>query len=188
MERDSSSPGSATVTTRFHHQQRQRWFHSGTHSDVSRQHAERGAPPKEPFLSHTTLTRMSFARGCRVRLTGLAAAAAQHHNGKAATVCADFDKSTGRFIVLLDDGSQLAVKPINIQRADASSPTEAPAASVPQALQPPLRPPTAQDKVLVGSSKRVLFGLLLHEFTHPRLFAGCRFCPSPRRTQHSRCC
>jgi hypothetical protein len=81
----------------------QRWFHSGTHSDASRQHSERGAPPKEPFLSHTTLTRVSFARGCRVRVTGLAAAAAQHHNGKAATVCADFDKSTGQFIVLLDD-------------------------------------------------------------------------------------
>jgi hypothetical protein len=63
---------------------------------------------------------MSFALDCRVRVTGLAAAAAQHHNGKAATVCGDFDKSTGRFIVLLDDGSQLAVKPINLQIADAS--------------------------------------------------------------------
>ena len=146
--------------------------------------------PKEPFLSHPTLPCMSFALGCRVRVAGLAAAAAQHHNGKAATVCGDFDKSTGRFIVLLDDGSQLAVKPINLQLAHASSPTEATSASVPQALQasPPLRPPTAQDKVLAGSSKRVLFGLLLHEFTHPRPFAGCRFCPSPRRTQHSRCC
>jgi hypothetical protein len=55
---------------------------------------------------------MSFPLGCLVRVTGLAAA--QHHNGKAATVCGD---RHGRIIVLLDDGSQLAVKPINLRLA-----------------------------------------------------------------------
>ena len=55
---------------------------------------------------------MSFPLGCLVRVTGLVAA--QHLNGKAATVCGD---RHGRLIVLLDDGSQLAVKPINLRLA-----------------------------------------------------------------------
>ncbi len=37
---------------------------------------------------------------------------------------------------------------------------------------PPGPPPTAQDKVRVWSIQRVLFGLLLHKFTRPRLQAA----------------
>jgi len=59
---------------------------------------------------------MSFAPGSRVQVAGLASA--QQHNGKVGTVCGAADESTGRCSVLLDDGSQLTIKPCNLTATD----------------------------------------------------------------------
>ena len=57
--------------------------------------------------------------GSRVTLHGLQSAAAQHRNGTGGLV-QTFDSSRGRYAVLLDDGSTLALKPANLE-ADADA-------------------------------------------------------------------
>ncbi len=61
---------------------------------------------------------MAFELGCRVRVVGLTSQ--QHHNGKTAAVCADFNESTGRYSVILDEGLQISIKPLNLVHADAA--------------------------------------------------------------------
>ena len=63
-----------------------------------------------------TIDPTLFPLGCLVHVTGLVVAL--HHNGKAATVCGN---QAGRFHVLLDDGVQLAVKPINLRLAASAA-------------------------------------------------------------------
>ncbi len=55
---------------------------------------------------------MPFSVGSRVIVTGLLAA--QHHNGKAATVCSDVNECSGRCAVELDVGGSLNIKPCNL--------------------------------------------------------------------------
>jgi TPR repeat protein len=66
---------------------------------------------------------MSFSVGSRVCVTGLVAA--QHHNGKAATVCSNVNECSGRCTVELDVGGSLVIKPCNllpIIQAQATAP------------------------------------------------------------------
>ena len=66
---------------------------------------------------------MSFSVGSRVCVTGLVAA--QHHNGKAATVCSNVNECSGRCTVELDVGGSLIIKPCNllpIIQAQAAAP------------------------------------------------------------------
>ena len=63
-----------------------------------------------------TIDPTLFPLGCLVHVTGLVVAS--HHNGKVATVCGN---QAGRFHVLLDDGVQLAVKPINLRLAASAA-------------------------------------------------------------------
>ena len=85
-----------------------------------------------------------------------------------------------------ENNSEVADYLRSIGAPEASS---APALTPASVLRRASRPPTsARRKVLVQSSQRVIFGLLLHEFTRPRPFAGCRGCPNSRRTRHSSCC
>jgi hypothetical protein len=66
---------------------------------------------------------MTFSVGSRVCVTGLVSA--QHHNGKAATVCSDVNENSGRCTVELDVGGSLNIKPCNllpINQAQASAP------------------------------------------------------------------
>ena len=74
---------------------------------------------------------MPFTLGSRVRVTDLASA--QHHNGKAGTVCAAVDEGSGRCNVLLDDGSQLAIKPCKLASIDAPAAAQAPPSGSPSA-------------------------------------------------------
>ncbi len=70
---------------------------------------------------------MSFPVGSRVCVTGLVAA--QHHNGKAATVCSNVNECSGRCAVELDAGGSLNIKPCNllpIIQLHAAAPLSAP--------------------------------------------------------------
>jgi sugar lactone lactonase YvrE len=58
---------------------------------------------------------MVFKVGSRVRVTGLVSASAEAHNGKPGTVCSTIAQITGPvFIVKLDDGRFLKIKPSNM--------------------------------------------------------------------------
>jgi len=54
-----------------------------------------------------------FDLGCRVRVMGLVQAA--HHNGKMGVVITPLDLQTGRIGVELEDGSEVRIKPCNMQ-------------------------------------------------------------------------
>ena len=55
----------------------------------------------------------AFDLGSRVRVVGLVQAA--HHNGKLGVVVASVDSRTGRLGVELEDGSEVSIKPCNMQ-------------------------------------------------------------------------
>jgi DNA-binding beta-propeller fold protein YncE len=64
---------------------------------------------------------MSFKVGSRVQVTGLVAAAALLHNGKPGTVCSAVEQSAGRvYIVKLDEGRFLKIKPMNLAQIPLS--------------------------------------------------------------------
>jgi hypothetical protein len=68
---------------------------------------------------------MNLGTGCRVTVQGLQSAAAQHRNGSTGKVQA-FDASSGRYTVLLEDGSTLALKPSNVKPSNLFDSSTAP--------------------------------------------------------------
>jgi hypothetical protein len=62
---------------------------------------------------------MTLKVGQLVYVVGLVQA--HQHNGKVGEVQTVFDQSSGRCVVMLEDGSTLKIKPENLEATDASS-------------------------------------------------------------------
>ena len=85
--------------------------------NLSSGNAEASAGGAEVAAEATAEARargQTVAVGGRVEVQGLKSAAAQHRNGMVGAV-QSFDASSGRYIVLLDDGNTLALNPDNLQ-------------------------------------------------------------------------